>query len=501
VTYFHRRTILRNIIFSTVLLAIFYLLLSIPISGPQLLHVEHSAIARPFIWNQDARWDSLEMRYASLRSAGCDTIRHALDTSFQNFAELLTHIETDSLIPTAPEFSRLEEQFFSLAPLVGACPQRVPDYLALASRMRQALKNQSKHWNMNERTTRESLYRLLYGERSAVEEVILQLPPDQYPPALLMGTNELSATPSATLLGVTIHSGDILVSRGGAPTSALIARGNDFPGNFSHIAVAHVDSASGNISIIESHIERGVAIATVENYLRDTKLRVMVLRPRSDLPALVRDPLLPERAASFILRRARSRHIPYDFSMDYTDTTKLFCSEVASSAYKPFGVDLWMGMSYISSPGLRSLLADFGVSHFETQEPSDLEYDPQLTVVAEWRDVETLRKDHIDNAVTDAILEEADRGMRLSYNRYMLPVARTVKIYCAALNVFGIEGPIPEGMAATSALKNKFYTSRHTKIAAVVQKDAEQFKYDHGFDPPYWELLRMARKATKNIFY
>jgi hypothetical protein len=54
---------------------------------------------------------------------------------------------------------------------------------------------------------------------------------------------------------------------------------------------------------------------------------------------------------------------------------------------------LWMGISHISSPGLRKWLSAFGVTHFETQEPSDLEYDPQLVVVAEWRDPETLRKD------------------------------------------------------------------------------------------------------------
>ncbi|MCK7517747.1 MAG: hypothetical protein MZV64_08560 [Ignavibacteriales bacterium] len=54
------------------------------------------------------------------------------------------------------------------------------------------------------------------------------------------------------------------------------------------------------------------------------------------------------------------------------------------------GINLWMGKSTISSKGTAKLLAGFGVKYFETQEPSDLEYDPQLSVVAEWRDLETL---------------------------------------------------------------------------------------------------------------
>ena len=36
-------------------------------------------------------------------------------------------------------------------------------------------------------------------------------------------------------------------SAGGAATSALIARGNDFPGNFSHIALVHVDECHATL--------------------------------------------------------------------------------------------------------------------------------------------------------------------------------------------------------------------------------------------------------------
>src|SRR5512142_617542 len=127
---------------------------------------------------------------------------------------------------------------------------------------------------------------MLYGRRTAVKEAILQTPAEFRPPSLLMETDEPSATPSAQLLGVKIHSGDILVSRGTVPTSALIARGNDFPGNFSHVALAYVDSTTGRLSLIESHIEKGVAVASAEQYLGDAKFRILVLRLRSDLPAL-----------------------------------------------------------------------------------------------------------------------------------------------------------------------------------------------------------------------
>ncbi len=485
----------RRFLYGIIILAVLYLFLAIPSAPPSLPPLETTVYGKAFVWNQDTRWDSLEAKYIAVRVAGCGAVSARLERGLKDLEVQVSHIAEGKFSPAAPEFGALEERFFSLAPLVGACPRNISEYLAMASHIRAALKQQSEQWDFGDRKVRETLYRILYGTRSAVEEAILQAPKDEIIPPLLRGVDEHSSTPSARFLGVTVHSGDILVSRGGAPTSALIARGNDFPGNFSHIALVHVDSTSGRLSIIESHIERGVVVSSPEQYMQDTKLRIMVLRLRSDLPLLNRDSLLPHRAASFMLERALEEHIPYDFSMDCADTTQLFCSEVASSAYRAFGIRLWMGMSHISSGGVRSWLADFGVTHFETQEPSDLEYDPQLSVVAEWRDVETLRKDHIDNAVTEAMLEGAERGERLRYDWYMLPIARVVKAYSFMLNVFGIIGPIPEGMTATTALKHKYYVARHTAAVASVQHDAAQFGHDRGIQPPYWELLRMARNA------
>lgn len=497
--YFKNKKIFRRLIAVIILFIIAFFLLSIPSSDPDVPDADHSESSRAFLWNQNARWDSLEARYQAARIAGCEQVHIALHDGMRNLVHLLATIDARQLPSTAMEFSRLEEQFFQVAPLAATCPENVQDYCNLASKIRTSIKQQSELWDMNDRQTRETLYRLLYGGRSAVEEVVLQIPRTQYHSPLQHGFDEFSSTPKATLLGVTIHSGDILVSRGGAPTSALIARGNDFPGNFSHIALAHVDSGSGRLSIIESHIERGVAISTPEEYLRDAKLRVMILRLRADLPAMTQDPLLPHHAATSMFERAVARHIPYDFTMNYADTTNLFCSEVASTAYRMRGVQLWTGMSHISSRGLRRWLADFGVTHFTTQEPSDLEYDPQLRVVAEWRDIETLRKDHIDNAVTEVMLEGAERGDRLMYRWYMLPPARLVKAYCMILNLLGMQGKIPEGMSATAALKHEYYTERHKQIVASVLTRAHTFLIKEKIEPPFWELLRMSRKALAEL--
>jgi hypothetical protein len=482
----------KRVLAATASLCLLYIILLIPEPSPSIPSTTEN---HPFIWNRDAYWSQLETRFKEARAAGCVNLSSPIAAGFFRVDSLLKHLQADTLQPEAPKFDEMESVFFALGTTLGACPERLPDYIRTFSAIRTAVKDQSSRWDMNSSAARDCIYKLLYGGRTAVEEVMLQAPPGIVPEAILENA-EPSATPATRILGVTIHSGDILVSRGGAPTSALIARGNDYPGNFSHIALVYVDSTTGKVSIIESHIEKGVAVAAVDDYLRDTKLRIMVLRLRCDLPAMTADPMLPHKAAAYALARARGKHIAYDFAMDAGEPSQLFCSEVVSDGYRHVGVGLWAGLSHISTPGVKSWLAAFGVRNFTTQEPSDLEYDPQLRVVAEWRDFETLRKDRLDNAVVDVMLEGAERGEPLKYDWYILPPARIMKAYSVILNQFGRIGPVPEGMSAAGAARNKWFSRRHGAIKEKLTILARQFQRDNGYWPPYWELIKLARRAA-----
>jgi hypothetical protein len=480
----------KYLISGIILLASIYFLLLTP-SGD--LREPQNLSGSPFIWNQDKRWDALEARFLEIHKENPDSVRIKLDSQLENCYRLVTLLSLRQYNVNDTLFGLIEKNIFSLATMIPSCPDRLKPFMKLTGWMRASVKEQSMNWDINSTATKNRLYRLIYGSRQALEEVMLQVPHDSLL-FDLMNNEEPSVTPSTMILGVKVHSGDILVSRGGAPTSALIARGSDYPGNFSHVALVYVDS--GKAYIIESHIERGVVISTLNDYLQDKKLRIMVLRLKSNLKALQKDSMLPHKIAARMQNLVKSRHIPYDFAMDAHDSTKMFCSEVASQAYRQFGIELWKGISVISSKGVASWLSAFGVENFKTQEPSDLEYDPQLCVVAEWRDWETLYKDHIDNAVIDVMLEGAERGERLKYDWYMLPVARVIKAYSYVLNLIGGVGPIPEGMDATAALKNKGLTTRHLLIKNELIKNAEEFRNKNGYVPPYWELLKLARIKT-----
>lgn len=474
-----------------VILVALYALLLIPDPQPSQ---PKGAGKEQFLWSRDAFWSALEADFLAMRALRVAERATRFVEALEQFHRALDPLGETNLPPDSPMLDSVEIKVFQLAPIAAAHPERLSDFKNATGRLHNLVKWQSERWSSDSAVARQRIYRLLYGTRAAVEEALLQS--SHTADALeLHSTYHHDETPFAMVQGVKVHSGDILLSRGGAATSALIARGNDFPGNFSHIALVHVNEQTKAVSVIEAHIESGVGVRPIEAYLQETKLRIMALRLRSDISAMEGDPMLPHKAATFALTNTLAHHIPYDFAMDCADPSQQFCSEVASSAYSVHGVKLWTTWSHISTPGVTAWLAALGVRHFETQEPSDLEYDPQLRVVAEWRDPDTLFKDHVDNAVIDAMLEGAERGEKLDYNLWMLPPARLAKIWSVVKNLFGGVGPIPEGMSAATALRADGLKQRHAAMVAGVMQEAEQFKAERGYTPPYWELVRFAREA------
>jgi hypothetical protein len=483
----------KRILYFIAALAFLYLLLLIPDAKEKPISVQTGKT--PFAWNRDAQW--LQMEELFRQAKQMDTIKlDSLINKYKVVAEkYFAALENKNTNASDTAWQKIQNNFFIIASLVAVEQNHIPWITDYYNRLRNLLKQQSQYWNMNEPSTRNTVYTLLYGLRAAVEEVLLQISNLKFPAAMLV-KNEKSSTPAASIFGIEVHSGDLLVSRGGAEVSALISRGNDYPGNFSHIALIYVDEKTNEPFLIEAHIEKGVAISSVAQYEQDKKLRFMVMRPRFNLPIIETDTMLPQKAAKYMFDQAGKRHIPYDFKMNFYDTTEMFCSEVASYAYRTNGLQVWKYPSTISSTGVVNWLRSFGVENFITQMPSDLEYDPQLSVVAEWREPETLFKDHVDNAAMDALLEKANKGATIDYSIWQLPIVRVIKGYCIIKNMFGKIGMIPEGMSATKALKNQTFVAMHVSVKNKTMQMADEFFKKNGYRAPYWQLVKFAEAAV-----
>jgi len=87
----------------------------------------------------------------------------------------------------------------------------------------------------------------------------------------------------------------------------------------------------------------------------------------------------------------------------------------------------------------------------------------------------------------------------LEYVWYKLALARLAKAYSLVLNLWDGVGPVPEGMDAASALKNEYFSNRHTAIKKRVIQLADEFKTAKGYRPPYWELVGLARQVKTEL--
>ena len=450
--------------------------------------------SQAFRWDRSLLFEKLERDFRTSRTASLEATQQTFDELEIDGVAILGEIEAGSSDIPLEALAKLESIQFGLATHAAAHAALLPRAQRFINRARISVMRSARSWPADRPDVHAALYRVISGGRSAIEEALVQAGPEVLP-ALVHLEEIPSATPWTEVEGVRVHSGDILLSRGGAPTSALIARGNDFPGSFSHAALVHV-SATGEATVIEALIERGAVVSTATEYLEAKKLRILLLRPRPDLRVLEADPLVPHEAAANMLAQVREREVRYDFSMDWQDPEKLFCSEVPYHAYRGAGIDLWAVKSDMSEPGLVDWLASLGVRYFTTLVPSDLEYDPRLGAVAEWRDISMLRQHRFDDVTIDVLLEGADEGDRLGYVWYHLPVARLLKVWSAVEALLGAVPTIPKGMSAPMALRVDALSHRiHPTLRAAIEEKAAAFLQENGYEAPYWILVEAGRQA------
>ncbi len=209
-----------------------------------------------------------------------------------------------------------------------------------------------------------------------------------------------------------LKSGDVLISRGNAYTSAAIARIGDIDAQFSHLTMVYKDDA-GELHTTEAHIEIGSVSKEFQAHLDERNARTVVLRFNGEEE-------LAHRAAKHIYERVKNhstnkgKNIPYDFGMDYIDHEDLFCSEVVYEGYEVASggtLDIPLNKTKFN-PGLLKFLEQIGIDvdkdnidTFLTFGPGDTEFDPNFEVVAEWRNPAKMSDTRQKDAVLTKMME------------------------------------------------------------------------------------------------
>lgn len=196
-----------------------------------------------------------------------------------------------------------------------------------------------------------------------------------------------------------LKSGDIILSRGNAYTSAAIANLGEFDTQYSHLSIVYKDE-SGELWTVEAHIEVGSFVRKLEDHIKDSNFRTMVFR--------FEDQLLAKSAATYAFKKVQEAsqnvgNIPYDFGFNMDDSKTLFCSELISWAFSK------VSHNEVSIPMVRNriqlrkttFVQDLGITAEKSFIPSDIEIDPRFSIVAEWRDANRIN----DSLEKDAIIQ------------------------------------------------------------------------------------------------
>lgn len=239
-----------------------------------------------------------------------------------------------------------------------------------------------------------------------------------------------------------LKSGDVILSRGNAASSAAIARIGINDTQFSHISLVYIDDQNV-ASTIEAHIEVGSVVAPLHVHLNQKNSRTVVYRHA--------DSVLAHRAAQIMFNRVKKQqdtgeNIQYDFGMDYRDTSKLFCSEVVSLGYQlaakerkeEFDVPLYKTkfnkglVSFLNILGIK--ISNKNFSKFKTFGPGDIQFDPRFDMVAEWRNPKKLQ----DTRMKDTILTKIFTWMEK--DGYMFDHSASVSV---TSNLFWLMRKVP----------------------------------------------------------
>ena len=213
-----------------------------------------------------------------------------------------------------------------------------------------------------------------------------------------------------------LKSGDVILSRGNAYSSAAIARiaQNDY--QFSHLSFVYRDADSHELFTSEAHIEIGSVTAPFSAHLDEKNARSVVFRYKDADIAHLASKSMFEMVKK---HQDTGKNIEYDFTMNYKDDSKLFCSEIISTGFKLALPDQEYIPKFKSkfTKGMIPFLSNIGVpvnnSNVDTLQvfaPGDVQFDPNFDLIAEFRNPKKLEESRYKDFILTKMFERMDNA-------------------------------------------------------------------------------------------
>ena len=213
-----------------------------------------------------------------------------------------------------------------------------------------------------------------------------------------------------------LRSGDVILTRGSAYTSAAIARIGVNDTQFSHLSFIYRNpKEDGKLYTVEAHIEIGSVVGPMDVHINQKNSRSVIYR--------FEDSEMAHKAAEYMYEKVKKQsdkgtNIEYNFSMQYNDASKLFCSQVIYDGFHSVSnktLDIPQFKTRFNA-GLITFLNRMGIpatheniGQLETFSPGDIEYDPRFSLVAEWKDPKQLSDSRLKDAVLTKMFAWMDK--------------------------------------------------------------------------------------------
>jgi len=199
-------------------------------------------------------------------------------------------------------------------------------------------------------------------------------------------------------------NGDIMITKGVSFVSSTISEIGKPRSLFSHIVFVHVDQKTKEVTTMESYVGKGVGIYSIEDALKNENARILVLRAK--------DSALASKAADYMYNKVvelkkKKKFIPYDYTLDFEDNSKLSCEEVAFDSFKQVSDGKFIIPEIMSNITMEdeSFLKRIGIKKGHIMVPADMETDTRFEIALDWTDYRLMR----DSWRKDAVLGEMFR--------------------------------------------------------------------------------------------
>lgn len=317
----------------------------------------------------------------------------------------------------------------------------------------------------------------------------------EYKFAPIMANSKPSTWTNPKFANYEMKSGDVMLIRGKSYVSAMIARIGDEEGNFSHLAIVGEDKA-GKKYAVESLIQKGVIVTPLEKWRQQMDARVVLYRQPDEALGKAAARKIFDKAQSAL--HSKSGAIRYDFAMDDSDFSTIFCSEVISYAYH------MASQGQFVVPKYRSTVSKFknteyprslGVTKDSLFAPYDIEVDPRFDLVAEYRHYPLLRQVRMQ----DAVLQSMYSWMIEKEYSFHWAAPHSVKGYFAKfVRQFGIAADsLPKYMPMDSIITNiQFEAVAKVLEKNIYQKEGEFYK-KNGYLPSFQDMMGMNEQFRK----